>query len=81
MRDFYEAEQEEEESIPSSANKIGGLLSKVREKFPNQVLIQKEQELLRHRLFHGCRKSIKDSVKYCHADPRIDYMSSLEGRR
>ena len=47
MRDFYGVEQEEEESVPSSANKIGGLLSKVREKFPNQVLIQKRTEIIK----------------------------------
>ena len=30
------------------------------------------------KLFHGSRKSISDIVKYCHTDPRIDYMIFLE---
>ena len=63
MRDFYRAEQEEEESVPSFANKIEGLLSRIREKLPDQIPLQEEQSLLRDRLFNVCRKSIRDSVK------------------
>ena len=37
-----------------------------------------EQRLLKDHLFHGCKKSIWDSVKYCFADPHIDYMHFLE---
>ena len=35
-------------------------------------------DLLKDCLFHGCKKSILDSVKYCFADPHIDYMHFLE---
>ena len=38
----------------------------------------KEQQLLKHMLFHGCQKGIRDSVKYRHADTAVDYMSFLE---
>ena len=37
MRDFYRADLDEEESIPSFANRIEGLLSRIREKFPDQI--------------------------------------------
>ena len=37
-----------------------------------------EQRLLKDQLFHGCKKSIWDSVKYCLADPHMDYMHFLE---
>ena len=29
-------------------------------------------------MFHGCRKTIRDSVKYCFSDPQVDYMQFLE---
>ena len=50
----------------------------VRDKFPNQIPLAKEQDLLKDRLFNGCQKSVWDSVKYHHADPSVDYMSFLE---
>ena len=34
--------------------------------------------MLRDRLFHRRRKSIRNSVKYCYADTRVEYMSFLE---
>ena len=33
-----------------------------------------EQRLLKDCLFHRCKKSIWDSVKYCFTDPHIEYM-------
>ena len=35
MRDFYRADQGEDETIPSYATRIEGLLSQIRDKFPN----------------------------------------------
>ena len=78
MRDFYRADQGEDETIPSYATKIEGLLSQIRDKFPDQFLLQEEQRLLKVQLFHGSRKSIRDSLKYCFADTSIDYMHFLE---
>ena len=78
MGDFYTADQGEEETVTSFATRIEGLLSHVRHKFPNQIPLSKEEELLKDRLFHGCQKSIRDSVKYCHADTSVDYMTLLE---
>ena len=78
MRDFYCADQGEEESIPSFATWVEGLLSQIHGKFPEKLTQPEEQRLLKDCLFHGCKKSIQDSVKYCFADPRIDYMHFLE---
>ena len=78
MRDFYRADQGEEESIPSFATWVEGLLSQIHDKFPEKLTPPEEQRLLKDCLFHGCKKSIRDSVKYCFADPRIDYMHFLE---
>ena len=78
MRDFYRADQGEDESIPSYATRIEGLLSQIRDKFPDQLPLQEEQRLLKDRLFHGSRKGIRDSLKYCFADSAIDYMQFLE---
>ena len=78
MRDFYCADQGEEESIPSFATRVEGLLSQIHDKFPEKLTPPEEQGLLKDRLFHGCKKGIRDSVKYCFADPRIDYMHLLE---
>ena len=78
MGDFYRAYQGEDETVTSFAIRIEGLLSHVWDKFPNKIPLTKEQELLKARLFHGCQKSIQDSVKYCHADPSVDYMTFLE---
>ena len=78
MGDFYCADQGEDGTVTSFATCIEGLLSYVRDKFPNQIPLTKEQELLRDRLFYGCQKSIRDSVKYRHANPSVDYMTPFE---
>ena len=78
MGDFYCTDQGEDETVTSFATCIEGLLSYVRDKFPNQIPLAKEQQLLKDRLFHGCQKGIRDSVKFRHADSTVDYMSFLE---
>ena len=78
IKDFYREDQGEEESIPSFATRIEGLLSQIRDRFHNQLPLQEEQRLLRDHLFHGSRKNIRDSIKYCFADASIDYMQFLE---
>ena len=78
MGDFYCANQGEEEAVTSFATCIEGLLSNVRDKYPQQIAQAKEQQLLKDRLFHGCQKGIRDSVKYRHADTTVDYMIFLE---
>ena len=40
MRDFYRADQGEDESIPSCATRIEGLLSQIRDKFPDKLPLQ-----------------------------------------
>ena len=57
---------------------MGGLLSQIQDKFPEKLTHPEEQRLLRDCLFHGCKKSIWDSVKYCFVDPCIEYMHFLE---
>ena len=78
MQDFYCVDQGEEESIPSFATWVEGLLSQIHDKFLEKLTHPEEQRLLKDCLFHGCKKSIQDSVKYCFADPHIDYMHFLE---
>ena len=78
MGDFYCANQGEEETVTSFATCIEGLLSYVRDKYPQQIPQAKEQQLLKDRLFHGCQKGIRESVKYRHADTTVDYMTFLE---
>ena len=78
MQDFYHADQGEEESIPSFATWVEGLLSQIHDKFPEKLTHPEEQRLHKDCLFHGCKKSIRDSVKYCFVDPHIDYMHFLE---
>ena len=78
MRDFYRAGQGEEESIPSFATWVKGLLSQICDKYLEKLTSSEEQRLLKDHLFHGCKKSIQDSVKYCFTDPHIDYMHFLE---
>ena len=81
IRDCYCADQGEEETIPSFAIQIEGLLSQIRDRFPDQLPHQGEQRLLKDCLFHGSRKSIRDSIKYCFADASLDYMHFLEEYR
>ena len=78
MEDFYCAKQGEDETVTSFATCIEGILSYVMDKFPHQISMAKERDLLKDRLFHGCQKGIRDSVKYRHADTTVDYMSFLE---
>ena len=46
MGDFYRANQGEDETVTSFATQIKGLLSHVRDKFPNQIPLAREQDLL-----------------------------------
>ena len=62
----------------TAATRIEGLLSQIRDRFPNQLPHKEEQRLLKDCLFHGSRKSIKDSIKYCFADTSVDYMHFIE---
>ena len=78
MRDFYRADQRKEESVTSYATWIEGILSQIRDKFPDKILLDRQQELLKDKMFHGSHKSIWESVKYCHADAKVDYMTFLE---
>ena len=78
MGDFHRASQGEEESVTSFATHIEGLLSNVRDKYPQQIPQAKEKQLLKDRLFYGCQKGIRDSVKYRHADTTVDYMTFLK---
>ena len=78
MGDFFRASQGEEESVTSFATHIEGLLSNVRDKYPQQIPQAKEQQLLKDRLFYGCQRGIRDSVKYRHADTTVEYMTFLE---
>ena len=78
MQDFYCADQGEEESILSFATQVEGLFSQIWDKFPDKLTHPEEQRLLKDHLFHGSKKSIWDSVKYCFADPCVDYMHFLE---
>ena len=77
MCDFCHTDQVEEESIPSFATQIEGILSQTRDRFPDKLPHQGEQRLLRDHLFHGCKKSIQDSIKFCFTDPCLDYMHFL----
>ena len=72
MRDFYCVDEREDETVTYFATCIEGLLSYVRDKFPNQIPLAKEQQLLKDRLFHGCQKGIRDIVKYRHAGSTVD---------
>ena len=78
MRDIYRADQGEDETIPTLATQIEGLLSQIRDRFPTQLPLQEEQRLLKDCLFHGSQKSIRDSLKYCSTDASLDYMQFLE---
>ena len=78
MGDFYRASQGEEESVTSFATYIQRLLSNVRDKYSHQIPQAKEQQLLKDRLFYGCKKGIRDSVKYRHAVTTVDYKTFLE---
>ena len=78
MWDIYHTDQGEEESVPSFATQVEGLISQIWDKFPDKLACLEEQRLPKDCLFHGCKKSIWNSVKYCFADLQIDYMHFLE---
>ena len=78
MGDFYCVNQVGMKQVTSFAICIEGHLFYVRDKYPHQMPQAKEQQLLKDRLFDGCQKGIRDSVKYRHADTTVDYMSFLE---
>ena len=59
MRDFYRADQGEDETIPSFDTRIEGLLSQIRDRFPYQLPHQEEQRLLKDCLFHRVEKAFE----------------------
>ena len=64
MRDFYIADQGED--VTSFATSIEGLLSQIRDKFPNQIPLQEEESLLKDKLFYG---SCKRYLGQCQIQP------------
>ena len=56
MGDFYRASQGEEESVTSFATCIEGLLSNVRDKYPQQIPQAKEQQLLKIGCFMDAKR-------------------------
>ena len=78
MQDFYSTDQGQEESFPSFAAQVEGLLSQTQDKFQDKLTHPEEQRLLKDCLFHRCKKSIQDSVKNCFANPHVDYILFLE---
>ena len=78
MRDFYRADQGEDETIPSFATRIEGLLSQIRGQVPQPASPPGGTEAPLGPLFHGSRKNIRDSIKYCFMDASVDYMHFLE---
>ena len=56
MRDFYHADQGEEESVPCFATQVEGLLSQIWDKFLDKLTHPEEQRLLKDGLFHGCKR-------------------------
>ena len=58
MQNFYCTDQGEEESIPSFATQVEGLLSQIYDRFPEKLTHLEEQRLLKDHLFHRCKKSI-----------------------
>ena len=58
MRNFYRAEQGDDETIPSYATRIEGLLSHIRDKFPDQLLLQEEQRLLKTTCSMGAGRAL-----------------------
>ena len=45
--------------MPSYATRIEGLLSQIRDKFPDKLPLQEEQRLLKDHLFHGAGKALE----------------------
>ena len=70
--------RERKSPIPSLATWVEWLLSQIWDRFPDKLTHLEEQRLLKDCLFHGCKKSILDSVKYCFANPHVDYIHFLE---
>ena len=60
--DFYHSDQSEEESIPSFATQIEGLLSQIRDRFPDKLPHQEEQRLLKDNLLHSVSGIVSNFV-------------------
>ena len=53
-------------------------MSQIHDRFLEKLTHSKGQRFLKDCLFHKCKKSIWDSLKYCFADPHSEYMHFLE---
>ena len=76
MRDFYRADQgKRSQSLPLPLG-WRDFCPRLEINFPEKFTHTEEQKLLKDWLFHGCKKNVRDSVKYCFANPQVDYMQS-----
>ena len=65
MRDFYRADQGEEESIPFFATRMEGLLSQIRDKYPEKFTHPENRGSLKTGCSMDAKRVSRIVVKYC----------------
>ena len=81
MGNFFKADMLTSETVPLYANRIESLMSRIRDRFPERISPEEAQEKLRDRLFHGCLKDTRNSVRFLYANKTITYLDLLESCR
>ena len=64
MQEFYQLQQEEAEAVPQYAIRLESALSNIQRLYPQRVTRQDRDYHLRERLFHGLRRTLRDSIRY-----------------
>ena len=80
MAEFYTIDQEEE-TIQEFAIKLEGALNEIKVQYPEKFTNGETETSLRDRLFHGMRKSIRDTIRFQFSNPDIGYAELLVAAR
>jgi len=75
MLNFYGINQKQAEKVQQYAARLEKALNKIQVEYPDRIRVLDVEGQLKDRLFHGLRKSIKDTIRYHFAESGSSYNS------
>ena len=77
MQHFYGVHMEKNERVQSYSTRMEGSLNQILVKFPGMISDAEAEIKLRHRLFYGVLKTLRDSIRYLYDNPAVTYTQLL----
>ena len=81
MQKFYQMVQNKNEGIPMFATRIEGTFNDIKQVYPGRFTEYEGEQHLKERLFHGMRKSIRDSIRFLYESRETSYRQVLIAAR